>query len=84
MISSSSENRNLSSDPQTRNFWQYAFKRISDVNLNLYLIIFIGGIFLYLLFSSENALLEELSKAMIIITLLVLLRFLSPNSTNLK
>ncbi|MDT0688798.1 hypothetical protein RM549_03330 [Salegentibacter sp. F188] len=83
MISSSSKKRNLSSETSKVSFVQQLSSWTSTLNLELFFSLFLGGIFLAIFIFSDNVLLEELSKAMIIITFLSLFRFLKPNSNNL-
>lgn len=84
MISNSSKKANFSSESIETRVEQPVYNKVSTLNLELLITLSIGGFFLAVFFLSGDILLEELSKAVLIITLLSLFRFLKPNSNNLK
>ncbi|WP_457911554.1 hypothetical protein [Salegentibacter sp. HM20] len=74
----------IPSNSKKTNFSSKSIKEsVEQLNLELLITLFIGGMFLALFLLSGEVLLEELSKAILIITLLSLFRFIKPNSNNL-
>lgn len=84
MISSRSKKKKLYSDSKAKPLVQHIFSWATGIHLELYLTLLFGGTFLAIFLFSEDVLLEELSKAMLIVCLLSLFRFLGSNSNNLK
>lgn len=84
MISNSSKKVNFSSESIKTRVEQPVYNKITALNLELLITLIIGGIFLVVFFLSGDIILEELSKAILIITVLSLFRILKPNSHNIK
>lgn len=84
MISNSSKKAHFSSESIETRVEEPVYNKVSALNPELLITLAIGGFFLAVFFLSGDTLLEELSKAILIITLLSLFRFIKPNSNNLK